>query len=508
MSLDLALSIARSGLSAVSRNLGQASQNISNAETPGYTRKTVPQRAITYNDAPGGVRTADVTRNVDAALVTRIDQSRSEAAGADLRARLLQRIDDAQGTPAEGTTLADGIGALENAFTALRGSPDDAGLQRAALDAATELARRFQSLSDAVGSARAEAQSAIIAGVDDANAAIRDIADLTQRLKSGVAGQEAEIEDGRDAAIGRLAETLEVRAVRQPGGDILLIGRNGVILPADPGQRDPLATTDAAVAPQTYFGSGGTLPGVTLGGIDVTTQLTGGRLAEAIELRDRTLPRIQAELDVAAATLAQRLQSQGLRLFTDTDGSVPVAGAAYAGGQALGFASRITVDTGLAANPAGLRDGNTTVIGDPQGATNFTPNPAGGPAGFTTLLDRVLDYGFGAQAAAGVGWPGIPSTGLGPDGSLSSPFLPPATARDYASRITSLYAADLANANAARDTAETLQTSLSSRFATESGVDVDAELARMVALQNAYAANARVLSTVQNAWDALLGAVR
>jgi len=33
-------------------------------------------------------------------------------------------------------------------------------------------------------------------------------------------------------------------------------------------------------------------------------------------------------------------------------------------------------------------------------------------------------------------------------------------------------------------------------------------MAAMVQLQNAYAANARVLSTAQAMWDALLGAVR
>lgn len=508
MSLDLALNIARSGLSAVSRGLGQASQNISNAETPGYTRKTVPQSSVTYNDSPGGVRTAEVERNVDAALVTRIDQSRAAEAGAELRARLLQRIDDAQGTPADASSLADRIGALENAFTALRASPADAGLQRAALNAAGELALQFQSLSDAVGAAREEAQAAIIAGVEDVNAAVGDIANLTERIKSGVAGQEAELEDGRDLAIARLNESLEVRAVRQPGGDLVLIGRNGVVLPLDP-RRDPLATADASIAPQSYFGgAGGTLPGVTLGGTDVTAQLTGGRLAEAIDLRDRTLPRIQAELDVAAATLAQRLEAQGLRLFTDSDGTVPAAGVAYAGSQTVGFASRIVVDAGVSANPAQLRDGNTTVTGSPLGATDFTPNPTGGPAGFTTLLDRVLDFGFGGQAAAGSNWPTIANSGLGPDGSLSSSFLPPAAIGDYAARITGIYAADLASANAAQEDAAALKTSLASRFASQSGVDIDAELARMVALQNAYAANARVLSTVQNAWDALLGAVR
>ena len=49
---------------------------------------------------------------------------------------------------------------------------------------------------------------------------------------------------------------------------------------------------------------------------------------------------------------------------------------------------------------------------------------------------------------------------------------------------------------------------LEARFAQRSGVDVDAEMAAMVTLQNAYAANARVISTVQRMWDDLLASVR
>ena len=39
MSLDAALRIASSGLAAVQRSLGQAAQNIANAETPGCRRR-------------------------------------------------------------------------------------------------------------------------------------------------------------------------------------------------------------------------------------------------------------------------------------------------------------------------------------------------------------------------------------------------------------------------------------------------------------------------------------
>ena len=45
MSLDLAFGIARSGLLTTQRQLAQVSQNIANADTPGYTRKELPQTA-------------------------------------------------------------------------------------------------------------------------------------------------------------------------------------------------------------------------------------------------------------------------------------------------------------------------------------------------------------------------------------------------------------------------------------------------------------------------------
>jgi flagellar hook-associated protein 1 FlgK len=40
------------------------------------------------------------------------------------------------------------------------------------------------------------------------------------------------------------------------------------------------------------------------------------------------------------------------------------------------------------------------------------------------------------------------------------------------------------------------------------GVDVDREMADLLQLQNAYAANARVLAAVQEMWDALLRSAR
>jgi flagellar hook-associated protein 1 FlgK len=505
MSLDAALSIARSGLAAVQRGLAQSSQNVANAETPGYTRKAVPQRALVVGDRPAGLRSGEAARAVDAALLARLDGSRA-AAGAALRERLLSGIEAAHG--AAGETLADGLAGLRNAFLALRAAPADAGRQQEAVHAAATIAERLHDVSAAIGTARQQAQDAVVTEVAIANAALRGIAELTLRLKTGAEGDAAALEDQRDAAIARLAEVMDVQAVRRQGGDLLLVARGGLVLPLDP-KRDVLATHEALVAPDSFHGAGGSLPGVTLNGQDVTAQILGGRLGESLGLRDRTLPRYQAEADLLAANLAARLDAQGLRLFTDADGaSPPDLSLPYAGSSQTGFAGRIRVNPAVLANPALLRDGTHAVVASPGGPSAFTPNGAGGPAGFTTLIDRILDFSLGAEAAPGQAWAPVAGSGLGPDGSLASPFAVPATLDAYAGRLTAAQLGDRTAATAAKDRAEALRGTLEARFGRESGVDVDAEMGGIVALQNAYAANARVLGTVQTLWETLLGAVR
>jgi flagellar hook-associated protein 1 FlgK len=508
MSLDLALTIARSGLAAVQRSLNQASQNVANAGTEGYTRKSLAQTAVTVGGQPAGLRSSDAQRAVDSALVARIQTATAGAAGAAARERLLSRIEQAHGVVGAGATLADSVAALQSGFLALRATPADAGEQRATLDAATTVAARLNEVSDAIGTARQQAQDGLVDEVASANAALREIAALTLRIRIGIEGDTAALEDQRDAAVARLAESVEVQAVRRPGGDMVIIARGGIVLPLDP-DRDVLGVGHAAVTPGAFYGAGGTLPGVTLNGIDITAQLRGGRMGEYLALRDRTLPRLQAETDLAAANLAGRLAAQGLTLFTDRDGSsVPDTGQPYAGSSQLGFAGRITVNPAVALDPGLLRDGTDAVSGSPVGASDFTPNPSGGPAGFTTLLDRVLEFSFGANAAAGIAWAPIATAGLGPDGSLASPFAAPATLAGYAERVTTAQTAERAAATDSRTAAEALRNALRTRFDTASGVDVDAEMASMVQLQNAYAANARVMGTLQSMWDSLLGAVR
>ncbi len=510
MSLELAFGIAKSGLLSTQRQLAQVSQNIANADTPGFTRKELPARAFADDrGGPLGVRLGEARRDVDDALLAERAARAADASAAGAREQLLARIEAVHGKPEDGDSLGDVVARLRETFVGLRGSPADPGLQQAAVGAARDVARRFNEVGAAVAEARQAAQDGLGEEVRRANAALADIAELTLRVRGETAmgRSTAETEDQRDLALARLSESLPVRALRQADGGLVLIARNGVALPTDPKALPAFSVQGAVLGPTAYFGpppGAGTLPGVMLGGLDVTGQLRGGRLAEFVALRDETLPRFQAELDLAAATLSRRLELQGLRLFTDPSGTVPDPALGYVAGNLAGYANTMRVADAVLAEPRLVRDGTHAEPGPP----GFVPNPAGGPGGFATLLERTLQFGFGARDAAGTDWPAIQTAGLGPGGQLSSTFVAPRGIEAYTGAMLGAHTRERAEAAELGARAASLKQGLDARFARQSGVDPDAEMAALVRLQNAYAANARVMNTAQQMFDQLFAIAR
>ncbi len=506
MSLDIALTSAQSGLGLVNRQLSTTSQNVANAGTAGYTRKTVEGRALTAEGMSFGVRGLQAQRDVDAALQAQLENTRAARAAAAAREAILRPVEAAHGTPGGdgtgGNSIGDLTASLHAAFVALRADPSDPPRQNAVVAAAADIAARFNAVGDAIGAARQQAQDAMGADVATLNRGLREVASLSRDIQSLKARglSTAAMEDRRDVAIGAISEVLEVKAIRREDGSVLLVARGGTILPQDP-NRDAFSLAGATVAPDTFHGPGGTLPGVLLGGVDVTARLVGGTLAEHIGLRDRVLPRQQAEADVAAASVAARLDAQGLRLFVDGSGVVPDPTLPYATGGFIGFAGNMAVNAAVRATPALARDGTHAVVG-------FTPNPATGPAAFPTLLAAIDSFAFGVEQSTGVPHPGFANTGLGPDGTLSSALSGLRRLEDQTAAVVATHGADRAGATAALATATSLQSLLETRMNERSGVDVDEEMATLVSLQTAYAANARIISAVQTMYDTLLSSVR
>jgi len=507
MSLDLALTVARSGLRLLDRQMARTADDIANAGTEGHTRKILAGEALSVAGTGIGVRALPIARDVDLALQAAEMRAGGDVAAGELRMRLLGGIEAAHGRPEDGDSLGGLLAALRASLVALREAPEDAIRRGAVVAAGGDLAARYNGLATAIGGARQEAHDALVAEAGAANAALAEIGALTLDIRRELASgrSAADLEDRRDLALGRLAESLDISVIRGELGNVTVVARGGMVLPLDGAA---FSVAPATVGAGTWHGGAGTLPGLMLGGQDVTRRVLGGRMAAAAELRDVTLPRMAAELDLSAAQTAARFEAQGLRLFTDGAGAVPDPAQPYTVGGALGFAAAMRVNPAVAADPALVRDGTHAVAGAPGGASAFAPNPPGGPAGFATLLDRLLDFTFGREVAAGVPHAAVATGGLGPDGTLVSRLSGLVTLEGHAGALVAAQANERGAAEAARDRASGLGQLLGARVQARSGVDVDREVAAMVELQNAYTVNARVVATVQSMWDALFSAVR
>lgn len=513
MSLATVLGIAGSGLANVNRQMAVVSQNVSNASTPDYVREVSTQTSLTASGVGMGVRTGPVQRALDGALQTALFRQNGAVAGLQTRQAALAAIDSVHGVPGQGNDIASLLGRLQDGFASLASDPSNATQQAAVAGDASALAAQINVVSAAYTIGRNTAQTAIVSGVDTLNSTLARIGDLSgQIMQLRALGQStADLENQRDAAVDQLSGLLEVRGLTQPNGDLLLVTPSGLSLPTRTGS-PPFATTATTLGPDSYA-SGGGVPPIMLGGQDVTARLVGGTLGANIALRDSALPDGQAQLDEFAETLSERFAQQGLRLFTDASGTVPARTGTLAPGNPtqsgyVGYAAAIQVNPAVAASPSLLRDGTDAVTGSPAGASAFTPNPPGGPAGFTGLIQRVLNFALGAQAQPGVAQPASAVTGLGPGGGLAAPYAPPATLAEFATAMVAAAAQVSAAASTSLGNETALQTALQAKFTAGSGVDMDTEMSTMIQLQASYGANAKLVSAVQAMWNQTLQMVQ
>lgn len=506
MGLDAALSIASSGLWNIASGFGVISQNIANANTPSYAALLPEQESADAGSILCGVRTDPTLLAGDPALAVALGDATAGSTYWQTANASLAQLQPAWGTVAQGNDLGSLLGNVQNAFSQLLGNPADQGLQSAVVSAAQGLTQGINAQAQSIGASRQAAETDLATAVGQANTALQQIGVLNKQIVALQAqGQStADLRNQRNAAVAQLTGLVQLRTVTQANGNLLVYAAGGAALPTDGSATLQMASTN--VGPSSYYPGGG-IGGITLDGTDITASLTGGRIAADVALRDKTLPTYQAELDEFSETLTTRFDAQGLTLFSNPDGTLPVPTAPGTQAGYVGYADAITVNPAVLANPALVRDGTHAVAGSPTGATTFTPNPQNLP-GFTDMIERVLNFSLGADVQQGVTQPASLTANLGPADNLNAPFTAPATLADAATAITSAAAADAGQANSAATDTQATQSALQTKLTGEVGVNMDAELSTMVALQNAYGANAKIVATVQTLFSDVLNMVQ
>ncbi len=503
-SLSGALGISSGGLANIAVGLAVVSQNVANASTPQYALESATQTSQSSGGQEFGVHSGLVVLATDPGLQSQVAAQTSALAADNVTAAALATLEPVLGTVGAGTDLGSQLGAVQSAFSALQADPADATQQGAVVNAAASLANGINTLAGAYGSARQTAQNSVVTEVGQLNTALSSLGTISAQIVNDRAQglSTADLENQRAQTEATISGLVNARFLPQLNGDVTVLTAGGAQLPTGGTQ---LATAAATTGPQAVYPNGG-IPGILLGGADITAQLTGGSIGANIALRDRTLPTYQAGLDEFAETLSTRFAAQGLTLFTGPGGGLPASTGPNAQSGYVGYAAVVQVNPVVTATPALVRDGTQAIAGSPAGASAFTPN-TGGLAGFSTLITRVLNYALGPNVQDGVPQAPVATTGLGQTGTLSSGYGAQTTLTDAANALTAGQAADSDNATTRAGDTEAVQTALQGKLTGVTGVDMDTELGQMVALQNAYGANAKVISAVQSMFQDVLNMV-
>ncbi len=85
---------------------------------------------------------------------------------------------------------------------------------------------------------------------------------------------------------------------------------------------------------------------------------------------------------------------------------------------------------------------------------------------------------------------------------MSAPFS--GTLSDFMSQVTSQQSQSASAASNLQQGQDVVVNALQQRFNSDSGVNINTELANLITLQQAYASNARVMSTIQSMFTTLM----
>lgn len=298
MGLTIAMQSAISGLNAAQLALQITSANVTNANTPGYTRKTMDLETRILNGMGAGVLTNNVLRNVDLDLQRQMRLQSSDASQYttlgtyyDQMQHLFGNLDD------NSTSYVTSISSFENALQSLGLNPDGVSQRIDVLNSAQNLTAQLASVGRELQDMRSQADNAIAGAVQTVNDQLEIVDQLNKQISRGIGLNQAvgDLQDKRDLAIDTIAKKLDITYFTQGNGEVIIFTKGGrPLVDAEPQvmSHSPSSSMSATVS---Y--ANGSVDGIYLRGTDITSEIKGGEIGALINLRDSRIPGIVAELD-------------------------------------------------------------------------------------------------------------------------------------------------------------------------------------------------------------------
>jgi flagellar hook-associated protein 1 FlgK len=445
VSLSSSLFTAVSALETDQGALAVTTNNIANANTPGYSREVAnleESPVVTYGNLQfgTGVSLASVEGIRDNVLQLRLNQEAQTEGQLNTFVNGMNQIQPVFNETA-GSGLQSLISQFFDAWQTLSTDPTNSGDRQAVIAAGQSLAAGFRQTASALETQQQSADEGVVATVGQINSLTTQIASLNQQISSQTnAGQTPNaLLDQRALLINQLSQSVDLQSIPADSNSLTLTTAGGTVLVAG----DKSFNLQTQANPATGFQD------VYAQGVDITSTIQSGNLAGYLQLRDTEIPGLKNSLDTLAANLATSVNARSAAGY-DLNGVAggnfftPPAGTA---GAALNLTVAITNPTNIAASADG------------------TPGNNGNASAIAALQNGAIVAGQ--------------------------------TPIDYYAGIVSQVGSDTANASSSLTGQQLLVQQLQDQQNAESGVSLNEEGANLQLYQNAYDAAGRVATVIE-----------
>ena len=459
------LSIARSGLAASQAQISTTSQNVTNAQTPGYSR----QRLLTKPGYPeqlpqGTFGTGVIVDGVERIRNELLDVSyRRDSQNASLNEEhrdALQSVEGVLGEPSS-TGLASSLEQFWSSWSDLSTNPDASSARSVVRQRGIQVAAQLNQYGNQIVDAQTVARSRLLETADRVNALSSEVADINARIVAAeAAGNQApDMRDQRDLKVDELAALIGGTAYHQPNGSVNVnVGGDSIV----DGANYKKVRVQALTSDPTKLGIAlGDAP--SGGGTTETMYQVGGQMAGTLDAYNTIFPNALTELDGVAAALVNTTNS------VHRTGFIGAAAAGNFFDNTRTTARTIRLDSTIVANVSNV-------------AASGIANQSGDNT-VALAMSRLRD---------------TPTTVNGQTVSLNEGY------RNVITGNATLTNSAGGTATAAR----TLATQSDTRRESVKGVSIDEEMVNLMKYQQSYAAAARLITVVDQMSQTLLSIVR
>ncbi len=313
--LGSVLSISKSAIASQQYGLAVTGNNIANVNNPNYSLQNADQatrNSILYAGFlfGTGVDTSQIEQNVNSLLENRLtDEISTQSAFQEAEAymNILEGYFDVNSDSSVANILID----FWNSWDDLSNNPLGSSERVTVYEQGVNLSKRLNKANSDIGNMETDITQEIGAALNLINSYSSQIADLNVQITGLEANKTAnDLRDQRNALMDNLGKLIDIDTFEQPNGAVIVNAANGSPL-VNGVDHYTLSEKEGRIMWEGSYGAD----------LDITENISGGKLAGWLEVRDEILPKVVSELNVLAKELIwamnyQHTQGSGLEYFT------------------------------------------------------------------------------------------------------------------------------------------------------------------------------------------------